>query len=150
MTDAEIYSQLRWDLMRFATSLVGVDDAADLLSAVVTRALRRPGGLAGLTDAKPYLVRALTNEARSLHRTRSRRLDMSRSLVVPAVDDSDTASGTLDLLMSLPPRQRAALFLVGYEGYEPSEAAALLGCRPGTVRRYLFIARQKLREVLDE
>lgn len=150
VTDAEIYAELRWDLMRFATSLVGVDDAADVVSVVVTRTLRRPGGLSGLTDAKPYLIRAVSNEARSLHRTRARGVDARRAVVAPVAGEMNPDSGVFDLLMSLPPRQRAALFLVGYEGHDPSEAARLMGCRPGTIRRYLFLARKRLRGVLDE
>jgi RNA polymerase sigma-70 factor (ECF subfamily) len=136
--------------MRFATSLVGVDDAADLVSAVVTRTLRRPGGLSGLNDAKPYLIRAISNEARSQHRIRTRQVKTRRAVVAPAAGEMKPDSGVFDLLMSLPPRQRAALFLVGYEGYEPGEAATMMGCRPGTIRRYLFLARKRLREVHDE
>lgn len=52
--------------------------------------------------------------------------------------------------MALPERQRAAVFLAYYEQYTPTEIATLMGCRPATVRRYLHLARRKLREVLDE
>jgi RNA polymerase sigma-70 factor (ECF subfamily) len=150
VTDEKIYAEVRWDLMRYATSLVGADEAADVVSTVVTRALQRPGGLSGLRDAKPYLFRAISNEATTTSRRRARRLAANRVMAGSSgAQEVSSDAEVVDLLMSLPPRQRAALFLVGYEGYQPSEAATLLGCRPGTVRRYLFLARRKLREVLD-
>ena len=50
----------------------------------------------------------------------------------------------------LPPRQRAATFLVYWEGHTPVSAAELMGCRPATVRRYLHLAHRKLEEMIDE
>jgi RNA polymerase sigma factor (sigma-70 family) len=148
VTDAEIYADLRLDMMRYATALVGVSDAADLVSAVVTRVLSRPGGLSGLQEAKPYLMKALLNEARMRHRAGLLHKEKLGALVSPPIQPE--RDDVLGLVMDLPPRQRAAVFLTYYEGYTGPEVAALMGCRPGTVRRYLHLARQALREVLDE
>ena len=148
MEDARIYEDLRWDLMRFATALVGPDDAADVVSAVVCRVLARRGGLTALAEPKAYLVRAIQNEARTRHRTRDRRHVVPIGAgTAPSVELGH--DHLFDLVMDLPVRQRAALYLTSYEGYSPTEAAELMGCRPGTVRRYLHLARSKLRKVLD-
>jgi len=37
--------------------------------------------------------------------------------------------GVFELVMGLPPRQRAAVFLAYYEQYTPTEIAELMGCR---------------------
>jgi DNA-directed RNA polymerase specialized sigma24 family protein len=149
MSDASIYEELRWDLMRFATALVGPDEAADVVSAVVCRVISRRGGLASLSDPKPYLIRSIQNEARTLHRARVR-----RPVGQIAVADSPAVGLGNDelfqLVMDLPVRQRAALYLTSYEGYSPTETAELMGCRPATVRRYLHLARANLREALDD
>jgi RNA polymerase sigma-70 factor, ECF subfamily len=146
--DSEIYEAVRWDLMRYATALVGPGSAEDVVSAVVTRVLARRGGLAGLRDPKPYLMRSVLNEVRSRHRVRSRQpwVAMGQD-TVRAVDGPIDVFGVIE---RLPPRQRAAAFLVFCEEYTPTEAASVMDCRPATVRRYLHLARQKLREVLDE
>ena len=149
MNDAEVYAEVRADLMRYATALVGVADAADLVSAVVTRVLERRGGLHALDDPKPYLMKAVLNEARMRHRSKTRQKRAVAVLgggghVEPRHDE------VLDLVMDLPARQRAAAFLAYYEQYTPMEIAGLMGCHPGTVRRYLHLARKKLKEVLDE
>ncbi|MEN8114986.1 MAG: sigma-70 family RNA polymerase sigma factor [Actinomycetota bacterium] len=147
MSESEIYESVRWDLMRYATALCGRDAADDVVSAVVTRTLARPGGLGGLREPKPYLMRAVLNEVRSRHRQRARQPVVHAGVadaVVQPVEDH-----VIDVIEQLPARQRAAAFLVFYEGYTPKEAAGLMGCRPGTVRRYLHLARTKLREALD-
>lgn len=146
--DADVYVELRRDLMRYATALVGVSDAGDVVSAVVTRTLELKGGLTNLRDPKPYLMRAVLNEARMRHRSNSRKRRAVMSLIGEHVRPEHDY--LLDVVMALPERQRAAVFLAYYEQYTPTEIATLMGCRPATVRRYLHLARRKLREVLDE
>ena len=146
--DAKIYQEHRFELVRFATALVGPDDAQDLVSAVVGRVLGRRGGLSGLRAPLPYLMKSVLNEARSQHR-RARIVTMVplESAAEPSVTDRNT--DLLELVAQLPPRQRAATFLVYWEQHTPTEAARLMGCRPGSVRRYLHLARRKLKEALD-
>lgn len=148
-TDAAIYDSLRHELTKYATALVGPDDAGDLVSGAVLGALRSKGSLSELRDPKPYLMRSILNEARMLHRSRSRR---PVTALVPGSEPAIRPEHdlTAHLVMELPPQQRAATFLVYYEQYTPTEAATLMDCRPGTVRRYLSLARTKLQEALDE
>ncbi|MEN8114642.1 MAG: RNA polymerase sigma factor [Actinomycetota bacterium] len=147
MSESEIYESVRWDLMRYATALCGPDGADDVVSAVVTRSLARSGGLGGLREPKPYLMKAVLNEVRSRHRQRARQPVVH--VGAPEVAVQPEADHVIDVIEQLPAQQRAAAFLVFYEGYTPTEAAGLMGCRPGTVRRYLHLARTKLREALD-
>jgi len=149
VNDEAIYRSLAADLTRYATALAGPDEAADIVATVVTRTLARRGGLAGLREPRPYLMRAVLNEVRSRHRTRTRRP------LVTLAEGGDPAVWeepdlVLELVEDLPPRQRAAAFLVYWQGCTPTEAADLMGCRPGTVRRYLHLARRKLEEALRE
>lgn len=144
-TDSAIYRKIRGDLVRYAASLVGPSDAEDAVSAVVVRTLaRRP--LGDLDDARAYLFRAVLNEARS--RARSKR----RQARFPAVNEiqGEIRPEVLEAVAALPVRQRAATFLVYWADYSIAEAAHAMGARPGTVKRYLYRARQSLRGVLDE
>ncbi|MEX1005458.1 MAG: RNA polymerase sigma factor [Acidimicrobiia bacterium] len=152
MIDREIYEEVRGSLMRFAASLVGADDADDVVSEAVVRTLRR-GSLASLDNPRAYLMQAVLNAARD----RGRRLTRERAAVarhvgmreaVPVV--SIDSPELTEAVMRLPVRQRAAIFLVYFEDMAPSDAAELLGVRPGTLRRYLLLARRKLRGWLDE
>ncbi len=147
VSDAEVYAEVRMDLMRYATALVGISDAGDVVSSVVARVVERRS-LSELDDPKQYLMKSILNESRMRHRSRSRESRAMASLVgEPVIERPDH---TLELIMRLPVRQRAVVYLKYYEQYTSTEIADLMGCRPATVRRYLHLARNKLREVISE
>ena len=148
LDDAKVYQELRYELTRLATALVGPTEAEDVVATVVTRALGRPGGLAGLREPRPYLIKSVLNEGRSRLRWRRRWQPMSTN-PAPEASAESGSNELVDLVMALPVQQRAATFLVYWEGHSPTEAAALMGTKPGTVRRYLHLARKKLEEALD-
>lgn len=136
--------------MRYATALVGPDAADDVVSSVVTRVIEKRGGLGALREPKPYLMRSVLNEVRNRHRSTKQRA--THPVGVPEIavgSDPGGVTDIVDAIERLPVRQRAAAYLVFHQGHSPTEAARLMGCRPGTVRRYLHLARAKLREALD-
>lgn len=152
MTDREIYEEVRGPLMRFAASLVGPVDAADLVSEAVTATLQRRN-LASIEEPQAYLMQAVLNRARS----HGRRMARERQVVARLGSNPATTDGAYVLrpdvartVAELPVQQRAAIYLVYWEDMAPSDAARFLGVRPATLRRYLYLARKKLRRHLDE
>lgn len=139
--------------MRFAASLVGPDRASDLVSEVMVATLQQRT-LTELENPKAYLMQAALNRARSMGRTLSReRRAMSRLPVEQAgVEPVDLLlnADIVEAVAELPVQQRAAIYLVYWADLDPSEAAELMGIRPATLRRYLFLARNKLRKWIDE
>ncbi len=140
--------------MRFAASLVGPHQAADLVSEVMVATLRKRS-LSSLENPQAYLMQAVLNRARSNHRRTSREREAQSLLAMLPRGDDPTADfvvgdDVVRALAELPVQQRAAIYLVYWVGHEPKEAAALLGVQPGTLRRYLHLAREKLRRYLDE
>ena len=56
-SDAKAYQELRFELTRLATALVGPSEAEDVVADVVTRVLERcRGGLARLKDPRSHMV----------------------------------------------------------------------------------------------
>ncbi len=153
VTDRAIYETVRGPLMRFASSLVGRDQAGDLVSEVILETLKNRT-LSSLDNPQAYLMRAILNRARSARRRFNR--EQAHSMrEAPAVGHDPTAglatqTDVKKAVAALPVQQRAAIYLVYWVGYEPSEAAELLGVQPATLRRYLYLARLKLRRFLDE
>ena len=145
VSDAVIWSRHRDELIRYATVLVGPADAEDLLSTVVLRVLQRRS-LTELVHPRSYLFQAVLNEARSLGRRNSRRRLAADESVAPIEVDPDV----LEAVGRLPERQCAAVYLTYWRDLPIAETAELMGCRPGTVKRYLHLARSHLREVFDE
>jgi RNA polymerase sigma-70 factor (ECF subfamily) len=152
INDRDIYEATAPGLVRFATALVGPSDAADVVSAVVVRVLaKRP--LSSIEKPEAYLMQAVMNEVRQLHRGRSR----YRAAIVrvgPGADSRDAAdlarTDLTDAVMALPPQQRAAAYLVYWCDYTAAEAAELMGWSDGTVRRYLHLVRNKLGRFANE
>jgi RNA polymerase sigma factor (sigma-70 family) len=145
VSDDAIWNKHREELIRYATVLVGPDDAEDLLSTVVVRVLQKQR-LVDLDDARPYLFRGVLNEARSVMRRRSHeRFDREHHSLPTDVDP-----GVLEAVLRLPERQRAAVYLTYWRDLPVAETARLMGCAPGTIKRYLHLARRRLSEVLDE
>jgi len=144
-SDEEIYLKHRDELMRYATALVGPDGAPDVVSTVVTNVLRSRRGLVDLREPRPYLMRAVLNE--SLRYRHKNWREPPTGMYAVAVESRPEV---LDAVVTLPPKQRAAVYLVYWADLPSHEAAQLMGCRPATVRRYLHLAKQKLREALND
>jgi RNA polymerase sigma factor (sigma-70 family) len=93
-----------------------------------------------------YLRTAVVNGCRGYHR-RLRRERASYADLVSTATLPDTPM-VLDVLGRLPYRQRAALVLRFYEDWPDEQIAALLGCRPATVRSHIHRGLEAMRKVL--
>lgn len=145
VSDEVIWRKHRDEVVRYASVLVGPSHAEDLLSAVVVRILSNQGSLSTLDDPRSYLFRSVLNESKNY-----RRNSRIPPVVREYVEDGELRPDVLDAVVRLPRRQRAAVYLTYWKDLSIAEAASLMGCRPGTVKRYLFIARQRLKEVLND
>lgn len=147
LSDETIYTKHKDDLIRYASMLVGPSHADDVLSTVVLRLLERRS-LGDLDDPRAYLFRAITNEARGIARREKKGRDLpappSGSNGIPESDYEVAAA-----LSTLPPRQLAAVYLVYWEDQTIKNAARTLGTTTGTVKRYLHLARRKLKELIE-
>ena len=140
--------------MRFAASLVGPDRASDLVSEVMVATLQQRT-LADLENPKAYLMQSVLNRARSMGRTLSRERRAMNRLPVdgpasPEPVDLLLNADIVDAVAELPVQQRAAIYLVYWADLDATGAAGLMGIRPATLRRYLFLARTKMRKWIDE
>ncbi len=152
-SDREIYEKHSADLIRYATVLVGPDQAPDVVSTVVLRVLKRRS-LGDLDDPKAYLVRSVMNECRSWRRRRqSSTVSLSRFFERDVADPLDTTVSdrvsAAEAVWNLPPRLRSAAYLVYWLDLSIVEAAQVLGVSVGTVKRYVHEARERIREELS-
>jgi RNA polymerase sigma-70 factor (ECF subfamily) len=144
--DETIYRKNRDDLIRYATVLVGPAGAEDVVSVVVLRILAKRR-LQDLEEPRAYLFRAVLNESKT---RLSRRRTYLNVADVETGQADDPQPHIVQAVLELPPRQRAATYLVYWAGMTVAETAELMGIRTGTAKRYLHIARRTLKGVLDE
>ena len=148
--DAEIYERYVDGLFRYATVLVGPDDAADVVSSAVLRVLRSLAWRS-VSDHESYLYRAVTNEARNLYRSESRRrLREERAPALHSVEIPEPHLEVRAAIEQLSVRQRAVVFLTYWDDMSDREVADHLGISVGSVHRHLARARRHLRKVLDD
>jgi RNA polymerase sigma-70 factor (ECF subfamily) len=105
--------------------------------------IRRPG--AWLTTVA---CRLALNDRRD--RLRRERREVERSAVETEPLGHELDPGLVAAIATLSPMQRGALMLVHGEGRPAGEAAAILGCRPATLRVHLHRARLAMRRELDD
>lgn len=131
-------------LLRWARAVAGDPHSAeDLLQDSLVRVLPRWDGLREGAAADAYVRRTITHQYVSWQRQPWRRDEIASAAVADAAPDTDPADppgatvdpGRLwDLVVALPPRQRAAVALRYYEQLSVAETAAVLGCSTGTVK----------------
>ena len=128
------------ELVRFATLLVGADDATDVVSEAVTTSLAR-GSRVGVENVRAYWHRKSFSRRRREERFVGLRLPVSEWM--PPGD-------ARRILAGLSPQQKAVVFLTYWYDLSPASVGELLAVSEGTVRKQLARARNHLREVLTD
>ena len=134
-------------LFRTALAILGDrEQAEDAVQDTFLRVLEKRPDFTDETHEKAWLLRVTINLCKSHLRSVKRHPAAELLDTYPA--ETPEESGVLEAVLSLPPRERAAVHLFYYEGYDTGEIAALTEQRPGTVRCHLSRARARLRELL--
>ena len=151
--DVETYRRHAGELIRYATVLVGPDDAADVVSDAVLAAFATPGWR-DVANRRAYLYRAVLHRSASHHRTtaRRRRRETSGRHGSPRRRRRAAGAGRRrppGAWRSSASSSAAVVFLTYWEDQTPAQIADLLGVSEGTVRKQLARAREHLRRILD-
>jgi RNA polymerase sigma-70 factor (ECF subfamily) len=78
-------------------------------------------------------------------------LEDSEAMSSPAEQTESIASREIiDALQAISPERRAALVIVGIEGFSYAEAATMLGIPAGTLMSRVARGREELRGLLDD
>jgi RNA polymerase sigma-70 factor (ECF subfamily) len=153
---------------RYVTS---AEDAKDIYQEVFIRVYRGLRKFQERSEFATWLFRITTNVCLT-HRARKKRtthisLDddpegsgsdghpRNHATSIDALPDQQTLSAEIAdhvqrALESLSPKQKLVFTLRHYQGYKLKEIASMLECAEGTVKRYLFLATQQMREQLQE
>lgn len=134
-------------LYRAALAILGdPQEAEDVVQEAFLRLWEKDPAFESPAHQRSWLLKVTVNGCKSRLRAPWRRRTAPLLESYPAADEEEQA--VLEVIQSLPPKDRAALHLYYYEGYQTAEIAAMTGWREGTVRSRLARARDKLRELL--
>jgi len=123
-------------------------DTEDAVQDVFIRLMNTSVIFAGEEHEKAWLIRVATNVCKNVLRSWWRKREN--------LDDYENLTGknnvevdeTLQVVMRLPDRHKAAVYLYYYEGYSSREIAEMLGKKQSTILNHLHEARGILREKL--
>jgi len=144
------------EMYRLACAMLGnPEDAEDALQEVFVRIVARLNRFDSGRPFQPWLRRIMVNEC--LSRLRRRRKDpvvvadcpAAGSVPEPDGNPAEVIREVRRALRLLPPKQRVAIVLVGFEGMGLEGAAEAMGCSVGAVKSHLHRARRKLKTELE-
>jgi RNA polymerase sigma-70 factor (ECF subfamily) len=148
----EVFRRHAAPLIRYATVLVGPDDAPDVVTDAMMRVFAAPPSRVAVGNIEAYLFRAVHHRAidhrRAVSRRRRREVVHERRRAAP-IDEwtPDDARALLDVLTD---QQRTVVFLTYWADQSPATIAEVLEVTEGTVRKQLARARARLREAIDD
>ena len=128
------------------------EDAEDVAQEAFVRAYRHFARLRDRARFRAWLVRLTWRLALDRRRSDRRRevreqvLQARRLLTEPAREER--VQQLWDAIEALPEKLRLVVVLASIEGHDTAEVATLLGVPQGTVKSRLFLARQRLKEML--
>ncbi|MFD1148429.1 SigE family RNA polymerase sigma factor [Saccharothrix hoggarensis] len=135
-------------LLRYATVLTGDPHLAqDVVQECLLRAQQRWSRIAAVDAPVAYVKRMVTNEYLSWRRRWKPQTSL-HGIDPPTPDPSalyDEREAMLQSIDKLPRKQKAAVVLRFYEGYDDAEIAETLGCSQVTVRSHISRALATLR-----
>jgi RNA polymerase sigma-70 factor (ECF subfamily) len=132
-------------------------DAEDIAQEALAKAYRNFHRLRDRSAFRSWLVRITWRLALNKQRGERRRLAREASDAVAAavstapdpLEQRERATQLWAAIDALPPKLRMVTVLAGIEEHDLREVAALLGIPEGTVKSRLFLARQRLKELLQ-
>jgi len=141
-------------LSRAAYLLTGDHQAAEDLVQETYVVLVRRWQRSGTVDPEAYVRRILYSRfVDGWRRRRLLELPWASPPDAAGGDEAGTAADRLTLqgaLARLTPRQRAVLVMRFYEDLTESQAAAVLGISPNTIKSQTRVALQRLRELVPD
>lgn len=157
LTDIEaVYRRRGADFFRLALARTGHPETAhDAVQDAFANAIRGRRSYRGTGPLEAWIARCVINAARELAR---RRLESVEEGVASNVDEKTNPASPLgadaavvrDAVRQLPQRQRDALYLRFYLGFDYRTIAETLGIEVGTVSATLHAARAALAHNLQE
>ena len=134
-------------LYRAALAILGdPQEAEDVVQDTFLRLWEKAPIFESPAHERAWLLKVAVNGCKSRLRAPWRRRTAPLLDSYPAADPEEQA--LMEVIQSLPPKDRTVLHLYYYEGYQTAEIAAMTGWREGTVRSRLARARDRLRDLL--
>lgn len=138
-------------LYKIAYSYTGNrEDSEDILQEVFIR-FAKQSDFKDEEHQKAWLIRVTINHSINLVKSSHRKKTVSMEGIEPAAASNEIEiDETKTLIMKLPIKYRAVIYLFYYEGYEVEEIAEILGNKKSSVYTLLRRGREALKKLIEE
>lgn len=123
------------------------DDVNDIFQEVFLKLLQRTEDFENETHERAWLIRVTINKCKDFHRSFWRRNRVYLEDVELAFND-ENENELMSVVLTLPDKYKAVIYLFYYEGYTVPQMAQLLNKNENTIYSQLHRARELLKEKL--
>lgn len=124
-------------------------DAEDVYQDVFLRLLQDTTAFRDNEHRKAWLLRTTLNRCNDFHRSIWRHTAPLDAVSHASAPETEDYSELWDAVATLPADLRTVVYLYYVEDCGTNEIAAIMGCRPVTVRTRLHRARKQLKHILE-
>ena len=139
------------ELVRFATAMVGPDDASDVVTDAMIELFHGPLELDRVINVRALLFRTVhrrvIDHRRATTRRAARELKYAGQHIISSTAPLESARAAL---MAVTMQQRTMVFLTYWCDMAPADVAVVVGVSEGSVRKQLARARARMRGVLGD
>lgn len=141
----EKYSDM---VYRIALTRTGcVENAEDIFQDVFVKFSEKNPKFENEEHEKAWFIRVTINMTKNINNSswNKKIVTLDESIVFETKEENDVFS----VVCQLPQNYKTVIYLSYYEGYKVKEIASLMKTREGTVKTWLFRAREILKEKLE-
>lgn len=125
------------------------DDAEDVVSEVFEKLLIKKPLFRDNEHEKAWLLRTAINKCKDYHKHWWRKRTNIDDEVNLTTDGELQTEELLSIILNMPERYKAVIYLYYYEGYKTREISQILKKPESTIRNHLREAREYLKGVLE-
>lgn len=141
----EKYSDM---VYRIALTRTGcVENAEDIFQDVFVKFSEKNPKFENEEHEKAWFIRATINMTKNMNNSswNKKIITLDESIAFETKEENDVFS----VVCQLPQNYKTVIYLSYYEGYKVKEIASLMKTREGTIKTWLFRAREILKEKLE-
>ena len=144
----EIFDKYSDTVYRVAlTRTKNVENAEDIFQEVFMKLSEKDPKFESEEHIKAWLIRVTINMTKNLHSSSGNQ--KVTSLTEEFKFETEEESNVFEIVNELPQNYRTVIYLFYYEGYKTKEIAKILNKSEGTIKTWLFRARDCLKEKLE-
>lgn len=133
---------------RIALTRTGtVENAEDIFQDVFLKYSEKMPKFDSEEHRKAWLIRVTINLTKNFHNSswNKRTVNLDESLVFKTEEET----GVFSAVCELPQNYKTVIYLMYYEGYKVKEIADLMKSTEGTIKTWLYRAREALKEKIE-